>query len=321
MPTDHPVGLSPDWAVTARRLEHEMRPDVPYAWLGVRDGPQPLVPEVHDGIEVGVTLSGTAERHFEGHVVPGIPGDVWLCAMWEPHGRRVTSAHEENVVVIFLPQYLGEEMLGEIPWLAVFAVPPEQRPRVTAGEMRREVLTIGERMKREIIARRRGWPTALRLDLLRLLFLLSRDWDPPRTSGRKVIPSAGNLGRVMPALTLLHADGAHRVSLTEAAAACGLSRSRFSLIFGQAMGLSFSRFCLRARLAVAAERLATTDLSTEDIATHIGFVDASHLHRAFARHYACTPATYRRRARVVTAGGPSTSQSAPTPGEGPGRQN
>jgi AraC family transcriptional regulator len=68
------------------------------------------------------------------------------------------------------------------------------------------------------------------------------------------------------------------------------------------MGLSFSRFCLRARLAVAAHKLATTDLSTEDIATQMGFVDASHLHRAFARHYHCTPAVYRRRARSLEGG-------------------
>jgi len=297
MATDHPVGLSPDWALTARRVEHRLGPHVPYVWLGARNGPEPLVPELHDGIEVGVTLSGTAERHFQGYVVPGIPGDVWLCAMWEPHGRRVTSSHEENVVVIFLPQYLGEELLGEISWLTVFAAPPEQRPRVTSEGMRREVLAIGQEMKREISLQRRGWETAIRLDVLRLLFLLSRDWEPPRAPRRRTAVNAGSLSRIMPALGLVHEDGAHRVSLPEAATACGLSRSRFSLVFHQTMGLSFSRFCLRARLAVAAQTLATTELSTEDIAARMGFVDASHLHRAFARHYGCTPALYRRRTR------------------------
>ncbi len=297
MAREHPVNLGPDWVVKARRLEHVLSAEVPHADVASRTGPEPLRLEWHDGIEVGVMLSGTAERHFQGYVIPGVPGDVWLCAMSEPHGRRITSRHEENVVLIFLPQYLGEEKLGDISWLSIFAASPEQRPRVTTEEMRAEVLAIGEEMRREILQQHRGWETAVRLALLKLLFTLSRDWKPPVHSGRRVNVSPSNLSRIMPALTLLHVDGAHRVGLSQAAVACGLSRSRFSLLFHETMGLSFSKFCLRARLAVVAQKLAMTDLSTEDIAQQLDFVDASHLHRTFARHYACTPAVYRRRAR------------------------
>jgi len=297
MASEHFANLGPDWVIKARRLEHALSPEIPYAIVASRTGPEPLRLEWHDGIEVGVMLSGTAERHFQGYVIPGVPGDVWLCAMSEPHGRRITSQHEENIVIIFLPQYLGEEKLGDISWLSIFAASPEQRPRVTTKELRAEVLAIGEEMKREILQQQRGWETAIRLGLLKLLFTLSREWDPPVHSGRKVSPSPSNLSRIMPALTILHADGAHRVSLPQAAAACGLSRSRFSLLFHETMGLSFSKFCLRARLALVAQKLVMTDLSTEDIAEQLDFVDASHLHRCFARHYECTPAVYRGRAR------------------------
>jgi AraC-like DNA-binding protein len=296
MPSDLPEILGPEWVMKARRLEHALSPGVPLAEVTVRPGPEPLGLELHSGLELGLMLSGTAERHFQSYVVPGIPGDVWLCAMWEPHGRRVTSAQEENIVLMFLPDYLGEETLGDLPWLSLFAAPPEQRPRVTTDEMRAEVLSLGEEMKQEILRKRRGWETALRLSVLKLLFTLSRDWRPP-DAGRITKLSTTNLSRIMPALTTLHTTVAHRVSLPEAAAACGLSRSRFSLLFHETMGLSFSKFCLRARLAVVAQKLVTTDLSTEDIATQLDFVDASHLHRCFARHYGCTPAVYRRRAR------------------------
>jgi AraC-like DNA-binding protein len=296
MPSDLAENLGPDYLMKARRTEHALAPGAALAEVAVRSGPEPLGLELHAGIEMGIMLSGTAERHFQGYIVPGVPGDVWLCAMWEPHGRRITSEREENIVLMFLPDYLGEEMLGDTPWLNLFAAPPEQRPRVTTEEMRAEALAIGAEMKREILQKRRGWETAVRLSVLKLLLAISRDWEAP-DSGRKLAASSTNLSRIMPAFSVLHATGAHRVSLPEAATACGLSRSRFSLLFHETMGLSFSRFCLRARLALVAQKLVTTNLSTEDIARQLDFVDASHLHRCFARHYGCTPAVYRKRAR------------------------
>jgi len=300
-----------DWVIRADRFEHALTPGgPPHGEASRHRGPTPLELNVHDGIEVGIMLSGRAERHFQDYVIPGIPGDVWLCAMWEPHGRRVTSAMTENVVVMFLPDFLGEEMLGEVPWLSLFAVPASQRPRVITNEMRDTALAIGHELRREVLQKRRGWETAVRLGLLRLLFALSRDWQPPATGGRKR-PLTSNLSRIMPVLSAFHAHPEERITLPEAASACGLSRSRFALVFRETMGLSFGQFCLRARLAFVAHRLLTADLSVEDIAEQVGFVDASHLHHAFARLHGCTPGRYRELGRGV--GRESVGSARPAP--------
>ncbi len=280
----------------ARRVEHELAPGVPFAEVAVLSGPEPLLVEVHDGVEVGVVLSGSAERHFETHVEVASAGDVWLCAMWEPHGRRVVSSQYEGVLLIFQPDFLGDEAVGSPNSLRVFAAPPESRPRVTGNAMRTRVLAVGQELRREVEQQQPGWEVAVRLHLLLLLFTLSRDWRPPALGGRTA-GAGSNLRRIMPALALVHDDGSARVSIPEAAAACGLGRSRFSLLFRETMGMSFSQFSLRARLARVAEMLMGTDLATEGIAAECGFVDASHLHRAFVRHYGDTPAAYRRRAR------------------------
>jgi transcriptional regulator GlxA family with amidase domain len=42
--------------------------------------------------------------------------------------------------------------------------------------------------------------------------------------------------------------------------------------------------------------LLTSNLPIEAIARKAGFVDASHFHRTFVKHYGCTPRTYRARA-------------------------
>jgi AraC-like DNA-binding protein len=256
-------------------------------------------------------LEGVAERHFQDFIVPGRPGDVWLCAMWEPHGRRVTSEHSANVVLLFTPDFLGDEMVGDKFWLSLFAVPPRRRPWVKTEAVRAEVLEIGRRMRREIEEKPRFWTSALRLHLLRLLFVLSRDWRPPRTSAAGTGKAEDSLIRIMPALSMIQKGRSRRITVPEAARACNLSPSRFAVLFRQTMGAPFAKFSLRARLAYVAQRLLATNQTIDDIAVEACFSDASHLCRHFTKHYRQTPSDYRQRpgrfagevkgsARVVT---------------------
>src|SRR5205807_2035858 len=71
----------------------------------------------------------------------------------------------------------------------------------------------------------------------------------------------------------------------EAAAHCGISRSRFDAVFQKTMGLSFARFALRYRLSSAAVQLLQSDDPMKTIAADWGFTDASHFNRAFFAHY------------------------------------
>ncbi len=64
------------------------------------------------------------------------------------------------------------------------------------------------------------------------------------------------------------------------------------------MGVGFAQFGLRARAAIASHLLLTTGLTAQHVAERSGFVDASHLHRAFVNYYHCTPTEYRQRLRT-----------------------
>ncbi len=273
--TSPPARLALDWVLSGSPSEFHLTPAQPLrAGVMQNEGPGPLGADVHAGLEIGLTLTGHAERHYLDWVVPGVPGDVWLCAMWEPHGWRFVAPRTDWVVAVFLPEFLGDEMLGDLSWLALFTTPPSQRPWVSTPELRRTVLAIGEELRDEIIRRQPGWKTPVRLGLLRLLFHLSRGWEPPAAPGLIPPPSASGLSRIAPALTLLREHHPPEPSLTEAATACGLKRSQFSAIFRQTMGLSFGGFRLRVRLALAARLLRATALTTEDVAARVGFADA-----------------------------------------------
>jgi transcriptional regulator GlxA family with amidase domain len=159
--------------------------------------------------------------------------------------------------------------------------------------MREVVLGIAEELREEMRAQGRAWLAAVRLGILRLLLAISREWQPEHKAEYRRAVRPGNLGRIMPAVRLVYSRPGRRLSLDEAAAACGLSTSQFGYIFRQTMGLSFGRFSLRARLAYVAQLLLTTELPVEAIAEAAGFSDGSHLHHSFAKAYGCTPAHYR----------------------------
>jgi len=287
-------GLLVDPESPALRLDYALSPTRPlYAGANQFDGDMPLTVHVHAGIEFGILLSGRQERRFEGLVYTIAPGEVWMSSTWEPHGWRPIAPKTSDVVLIFLPEFLGEEILGGLPWLSLFAASPADRPRVTDAATREVLLALGKEMHSEAMERRPGWETALRLDLLRALHALSRQWKQPAPRSTRGHFQASKLPQIMPALVLVHSERGHRVSLQQAAEVCGLGRAQFSRVFHNTMGLSFGRFCMRSRLAYAAEMLLASDTPTDALARQAGFADGSHLHRAFVAHYGCTPGQYR----------------------------
>lgn len=264
--------------------------------------PSNLEVHVHRGLDVGILLKEGYELRYGDYAFSPKRGDVWLGGMWEPHSWRITKAGARSAIVCFLPEVLEEHIEPELDLLGIFTLPASQRPRVTSAEMRREVLGIGWRMCREIDAMRPGWKTLVKLQLVELLVTLLRDWKPPRSSQRTAAIRSDDLARIVPALALVHASPGDRVSPKEAAEACRLSLSGFHQAFRRTMGMSYGKFGLRSRLALAAHALVDGDLPIQAVAQRTGFVDASHLHRHFAAQYGCTPAEYRRHA-VVPRGG------------------
>jgi len=259
-------------------------------------GPGPPQTHIHYPLEVGVVLSGEQKRVFEEFSFHALPGDVWLIPMWEPHGWQTLCEKTERVVIHFLPDLLGGEIIGDASWLTAFAVAPHLRPRARGPQMREQVMAIARELWAEIQEQQYAWVTAVRLGLLRLLTVLNRSWECPENNGAVPRPRlhANSLARVMPAVSAVQQEPGRRISVSEAASLCGIGRRQFHRIFSQTMGVGFQRFCLRARLAHVQRLLTATDLPIETVARDGGFVDLPHLHRHFVKQYGCTPGRYRQ---------------------------
>jgi AraC-like DNA-binding protein len=252
---------------------------------------------MHHAFELDIMLAGTEVHTLEGIEITATPGDVVLTPAWEPHGWRTVGRLRRECVVHFLPEFLGEEEFGGLSWLTLFAAPPPDRPQTRSAAARAEAIAIGRRILDESAERGFAWRDRIRLGLASLLALLAREWPPALREPARSTKTG--LSRIAPAVEMVQGDTSRRISLEEAAEACGFSPAHFHDVFRNTMGVTFGRFALRTRLHQASHLLLHTGIPIETIADGTGFADGSHLHRAFVRTYDCTPAQYRKRRRTT----------------------
>jgi AraC-like DNA-binding protein len=88
---------------------------------------------------------------------------------------------------------------------------------------------------------------------------------------------------------------------SEVAQAAGVSRSHLCRIFKRVTGLPLKRFLTRRRLRAAKTLLRDPAMPIHEIASRVGYRDASHFNRVFRRWEGQAPSLYRRQ-RIRQAG-------------------
>jgi AraC family transcriptional regulator len=106
-------------------------------------------------------------------------------------------------------------------------------------------------------------------------------------------PSVRDHARIARVLRQLESDTAAPASLAELARVAGLSRYHFLRTFKRVTGVTPHQWLLRARLADAANRLASSREPVTGIALDAGFEDLSHFIRSFRAEFGVSPRHYR----------------------------
>ena len=81
--------------------------------------------------------------------------------------------------------------------------------------------------------------------------------------------------------------------LQDVAKAVNMSKSRFSTVFSQTTGQSFTEYLIYLRLIKAKELLKTSNLKSSQIATEIGYNDSHYFSYIFKKNVGMTPSDYR----------------------------
>lgn len=171
------------------------------------------------------------------------------------------------------------------PWLAW--------PRLARGTGRIQLgaeaaENVGRALQRLLLACRLGGTHADELAMNALEEALI--WAQRELSGDR---SLGIDPRIRHAMALLAAEPARPFDLSQLAAICGLSPSRFSHLFKAQTRTTPRQFSENLRLDLAAQLLAHTGLSVREVAFETGFVDPLYFSRRFVRAFGRTPKAAR----------------------------
>ena len=100
--------------------------------------------------------------------------------------------------------------------------------------------------------------------------------------------------QVSAAMTAMHADPAHRWTLSELARRAGMSRSPFARRFRERVGETPIAYLTRWRMLLAAERLAEGGYPLAEAARSLGYGSENAFNTAFKRVMGCPPRRYAR---------------------------
>ena len=133
--------------------------------------------------------------------------------------------------------------------------------------------------------------------LLQQLVICLRRWDAGTGANTPGSSADDARTRVRGVGDLIRREYAQRFSVGELAKAACLSRSRFMELFREEFGNSPGEFHRRVQTEKAVELARYTGMSWQQIALHLGYVDASHFSRVFKRVMGLPPSEYVARMR------------------------
>jgi AraC-like DNA-binding protein len=192
-----------------------------------------------------------------------------------------------------LPARHASEPLGRVD--AALAGPGKECPTLL-GVSPRHAGAISEalgRLEAELREPRLGHELLLRAQLMELLVVLARAEHTPAEDPQRHRP------RLEQTLALIHERFSDALSLAALARHAGMSISRFSCVFREALGTSPLDYVAATRMREARRLLRAPGQSIAEVAYAVGFQDSNYFSRSFKQHHGMSPREFRDMARIA----------------------
>lgn len=253
------------------------QPSFPINVFQVR-APNPLIipPHWHEYVEWMLVRSGTFRVQLESGFRDLGPGNAVFVAPGRVHAAFPLGEGTDILAVVFDETLIRSAALddseigcaipllrGDVP--TAFALGPED-------EASARIARALSGVEAEFFGRKPGYELFVKAALVESLAELFRSSGETRARGG---------GPIAAFLRRLCLDYMESVSVDEAAAECGLSRSYFCHAFKKATGKPLIEYLHTLRVIEAERLLANTDLPIRDIATIVGFESPAYFGRVF----------------------------------------
>lgn len=237
----------------------------------------------HPDLELLYCLSGEVSVSIEHELYTLRTGDLCVVGSMLKHEMQDNTQPSSALVIIMGPGLLGEYFcpLADNTFAPIYALPP--------GSALRELLEETARIHAS------GNP----FSNLHIMGNLCRIGAMLCEQHKNAEPSVQNLKMVMKieqALALINNRYSENITIGDAAAVSGYSKSNFCAAFKKVTGHSFHHVLNTHRINIACYLLRDTNMPIGEIATAVGFSDTKHLCRVFKTVMHTSPGEFRKAA-------------------------
>ncbi len=273
--TQHPVVVEmPPWGVVVFESHHAM---------GFR-----MELSRHRWMEIFYVLEGKGHFDLEGRAAPCIPGDVVIVPAGHGHRIKDDPAHPLALYCARIRPDLWKDFPGLSQRLPAGRLP---RNKVISLQVRAEFRWLLFEQTR----RRTGYEAMMVGSVLQILALLARGQAKlPAESACESRRTSGLRQAVEEYAAELDHDFFKPASLDSVARELGMSRRRFTDLFHEVTGTTWSKRIRHLRVEHAKELLQTTHRSIASIAFECGFDELSSFYRAFQEEEETSPSSWRQ---------------------------
>jgi AraC family L-rhamnose operon regulatory protein RhaS len=242
----------------------------------------------HDFLEIFYVLDGAGAFHIDGRTHPCRKGDVVVVPAGRTHRLEDDSAKPLELYGICVAPRVWQTEPSLLDGLTAGPLPVSA---LLAAQVRADLRRL---LYEQTLARpgSKAWVVGQALQLLVVLVRngLGAEVAPPR----KGSPSSEHRQSVDRYVAELPHRFFEATDLDQAAAELGMSRRRFTHLFREATGTTWSHYLTRLRIDYARQLLRDTLRSITAVAFECGFEDLSSFYRAFKRQVGVPPNAWRQ---------------------------
>lgn len=261
---------------------------IAYDWYPVEKVPKIISQQHAIGIFTDVPSPAITERYIGGsfqreEIIRGscviIPANISQYAEWNKSSGAVTLSIAQTAFSQTIHEVVDPDTIELLPQ---FATPDPFMYQIG--------LALKSALTRQSDSSRLYAETLVNSLILHLL----ENYSTTRPNLRETVKGRLPQDKLQSVIDYIDAYLDLDLSLQELSSVVGMSPQYFSQLFKQTTGTTPHQYVIRCRIEKAKYLLQQGKLSIAEIATLVGFVDQSHLHRYFKRLVGVTPKTFQQ---------------------------
>lgn len=246
----------------------------------------------HSRFEIVHFRNGSGIYSVNGHNYSIKPDDVFVFSSNEQHCITAISEPLDFVNIHFEPRFFWGSRIESFSDAGMFFYHSDNfKCRLSrSSESTKQIAILIEEILTELNTKKKEYKMMARAKLTDIMVRLIRKYGYNATHQK----SSSNVKAVKTAMEYIHKHLTEKITLEDIASNSGMSRSRFSTVFKETMGITLWDYVCEKRIDLVMQKLEKNEgASMMDIALECGFNNTANFNKAFKKQTGITPKEYK----------------------------